>query len=101
MNNYYVYIVSNKKNGTLYIGVTNNLMRRIYEHKNGIIEGFTKKYNLNKLIYFDQTNDINSAILREKRLKKWNRTWKIQLIETLNPEWKDLSESFIQNDSAQ
>ena len=101
MNNYYVYIVSNKKNGTLYIGVTNNLMRRIYEHKNGIIEGFTKKYNLNKLIYFEQTNDINSAILREKRLKKWNRTWKIQLIETLNPEWKDLSESFIQNDSAQ
>jgi putative endonuclease len=76
-------------------------VRRIYEHLHGIIKGFTKKYNLNKLIYFEQTNDINSAILREKRLKKWNRAWKIQLIETLNPEWKDLSESFIQNDSAQ
>jgi putative endonuclease len=78
----------------LYIGVTNNLTRRIYEHRNGTIKGFTKKYNLNKLVYFEQLNDISSAILREKRLKKWNREWKVQLIEKINPEWKDLSENF-------
>jgi putative endonuclease len=74
----------------LYIGVTNNLTRRIYEHRNGTIKGFTKKYNLNKLVYFEQLNDISSAILREQRLKKWNREWKVQLIEKINPEWKDL-----------
>jgi len=95
MKDYYIYILTNKKHGTLYIGVTNNLNRRVYEHKNGIIEGFTKRYNLNKLVYFEQTNDINSAILREKRLKKWNRAWKIQLIESINPEWIDLSENFV------
>lgn len=95
MKDYYIYILTNRKNGTLYIGVTNNLMRRIYEHKNGIIKGFTKKYNLDKLVYFEQTTDINAAILREKRLKKWNRDWKIKLIESINPEWKDLSESFV------
>jgi putative endonuclease len=78
----------------LYIGVTNNLTRRIYEHRNKTIKGFTKKYNLNKLVYFEQLNDISSAILREKRLKKWNREWKVQLIEKINPEWKDLSENF-------
>jgi putative endonuclease len=95
MKDYYIYILTNKKHGTLYIGVTNNLIRRVYEHKNGIIEGFTKRYNLNKLVYFEQTNDINSAILREKRLKKWNRAWKIQLIESINPKWIDLSENFV------
>jgi len=94
MKDYYIYILTNKKYGTLYIGITNNLLRRVYEHKNGAIKGFTKKYNLNKLVYFEQINDINSAILREKRLKKWNRAWKIELIESINPEWKDLSESF-------
>lgn len=78
----------------MYIGVTNNLTRRIYEHRNKTIKGFTKKYNLNKLVYFEQLNDISSAILREKRLKKWNREWKVQLIEKINPEWKDLSENF-------
>jgi putative endonuclease len=94
MKDYYIYILTNKKHGTLYIGVINNLIRRVYEHKNVIIEGFTKRYNLNKLVYFEQTNDINSAILREKRLKKWNRAWKIQLIESINPECIDLSENF-------
>jgi putative endonuclease len=94
MKDYYIYILTNKKHGTFYIGITNNLMRRIYEHKNGIIKGFTKKYNLDKLVYFEQTTDINAAIRREKRLKKWNRAWKIELIESINSEWKDLSESF-------
>ena len=89
-NQYYVYILASKKNGTLYIGVTNNLKRRVGEHKSGIVEGFTKKYILNRLVYFEIHNDINGAILREKRLKKWNRNWKIRLIEEMNPEWNDL-----------
>ena len=89
---YYVYILASKRNGTLYIGVTNDLIRRVYEHKNGLIEGFTKKYSVKKLVYYEQTNDVREAILREKRLKKWNRDWKIKLIEKMNPDWKDLSE---------
>ncbi|MFA6338701.1 MAG: GIY-YIG nuclease family protein [Candidatus Paceibacterota bacterium] len=89
--NYYVYILASKKNGTLYIGVTNDLVRRIYEHKNGLIEGFTKKYNIKNLVYYEETNDINSALSREKSLKKWNREWKLKLIELNNPEWNDLS----------
>ncbi|MHB9039459.1 MAG: GIY-YIG nuclease family protein [Melioribacteraceae bacterium] len=91
---YYVYILSSKRNGTLYIGVTNDLKRRVYEHKNGLIDGFTKKYSIKNLVYYEQTNDIHEAILREKRLKKWNRSWKIKLIEEMNPDWKDLSEDF-------
>jgi len=90
MNNYFVYILSNKKRGTIYIGVTNNLERRLYEHKNGLIDGFTKKYNIKTLVYFETTSDIHSAIEREKKLKKWNRAWKIALIEKANPEWEDL-----------
>lgn len=82
--------MANKKNGTLYIGVTNNLSKRVYEHKNNIIEGFTKKYKIHRLIYFEETNDIQSAITKEKQLKKWNRKWKIELIEKQNPEWKDI-----------
>ena len=78
---YYVYIVTNKRNGTLYTGVTNNLARRIYEHKNKSIKGFTEKYNLNQLVYFEVTDDINAALTREKQLKHWNRKWKINLIE--------------------
>ncbi len=74
--------------------MTNDLQRRIYEHKNNLIEGFTKKYNAHKLVYYGLCNDVNSAILREKRLKKWYRKWKIELIEESNPEWKDLSENF-------
>ena len=91
MNNYFVYILSNKKRGTIYIGVTNNLIRRLYEHKNGLINGFTKRYNIKTLVYFEMTFDIKSAIEREKKLKKWNRAWKIALIEKANPEWEDLS----------
>ncbi len=89
-NQYYVYILASKKNGTLYIGVTNDMMRRVGEHKAGMIEGFTTKYKINKLVYFEAYKNINEAILREKRLKKWNRHWKIKLIEEMNPEWNDL-----------
>jgi putative endonuclease len=91
MDNYYfVYILASKKNGVLYIGVTSNLKRRIYEHKNNIIRGFTSKYNVHNLVYFEAHQDIKYAILKEKKLKKWNRTWKIRLIEESNSEWKDL-----------
>ena len=90
MNTYYVYIMASKKNGTLYIGVTNNLIKRVYEHKNDLFDGFTKKYGVHKLVYFEETNDIHSAIYREKRLKKWKRRWKIDLIKKINPNWKDL-----------
>lgn len=95
MNSYYVYLLTNKKNGTLYIGVTNNLIRRIHEHKNGLVPGFSKKYALDKLVYYEKTSDIMSAIIREKRLKKWNRNWKIELIEKNNPEWMDLYNSLV------
>lgn len=90
-NNYYVYILASNKNGTLYIGVTNNLIRRVMEHKQSKIKGFTEKYNIKNLVYFEETTDINSALQREKQLKKWNRKWKINLIEKNNPYWKDLS----------
>ena len=90
MNTYYVYIMASKKNRTLYIGVINNLIRRVYEHKSDLIEGFTKKYVIHKLVYYEQSDDIHNAIQSEKRLKKWNRKWKIDLIEKLNPSWKDL-----------
>jgi len=91
---YYVYILTNKSNNILYIGVTNDLIRRIFEHKNKLVEGFTKKYNLLKLVYYEATNDIESAINREKQLKNWHREWKINLINQFNPEWKDLSDDF-------
>ena len=87
---YYVYILSNNKNGTLYIGVTRDLIRRVYEHKNKLLPGFTSKYNLDKLVYYETTSDVISAITREKQLKKWNRAWKINLIESMNPNWDDL-----------
>ena len=93
--NYYIYILSSKKNGTLYIWVTNDLTKRIYEHKNNLIDWFTKKYNVHTLVYYEETNDIHSAILREKQLKKWKRKWKRNLIEKDNPDWKDLYESYI------
>jgi len=91
VHQYYVYIVSNKRKGTLYIGMTNDLQRRIYEHKNKLVEGFTKKYNLDKLIYFEEYQDVQHAIKREKQLKNWNRAWKIELIENENKDWKDLA----------
>ena len=91
MEKYYVYILANKTNSTLYIGVTNDLKRRIYEHKNKLYEGFSAKYNVNKLVHFEECSDIKSAIQREKNLKKWKRVWKNELIEKTNPEYKDLS----------
>lgn len=90
MKQYYVYILASRKNGTLYIGVTNNLTLRVKEHKEGSIDGFTKRYNVHNLIYFEIYKDIRDAITREKRLKKWNRSWKIELIERTNPKWEDL-----------
>ena len=87
---YYVYILASERNGTLYIGVTNDLKRRIYEHKNILVEGFTKKYSVHSLVYYEETSDINSAIEREKQIKKWNRKWKTNLIEKDNPDWNDL-----------
>jgi putative endonuclease len=89
--NYYVYILANKKNGTLYVWVTNNLERRIYEHKNKVIKWFTSKYNIDKLVYFEETNNIISAIEREKQIKAWNRKKKLELIENINKNWLDLS----------
>lgn len=89
----YVYIMFNKKCGTLYIGVTTDIIRRVYEHKNKILKGFTSKYNLDKLAYYEVFEDIENAIFREKQLKAGNRENKIKLIEKLNPYWKDLSES--------
>ena len=91
MKNYYVYILASKRNGTLYTGVTNNLSRRTYEHKESLIDGFTKKYNVKILVYYEQTNDIRNAIAREKCIKRWKRAWKIKLIEETNPQWEDLS----------
>jgi putative endonuclease len=90
VNQYYVYILTNKSK-TLYIGVTNNLERRIYEHKQKLIPGFTQKYNLNRLVYYEETLRVEDAIAREKQLKGWLRVKKIALIESANPEWHDLS----------
>jgi putative endonuclease len=92
---YYVYILSSKKKGTLYIGVTNNLIRRVIEHKMKIAEGFTSKYDVINLVYYEIFNDVYYAIDREKKLKKWNRDWKIKLIEKNNAEWKDLLYEFV------
>ncbi len=91
VNQYYVYILTNKKHGTLYIGMTNDLERRTFEHKNKLMDGFTKKYGLDTLVYFETFSRINDAILREKRLKKWKRQWKIDLIEGENKNWNDLA----------
>ena len=88
---YYVYMLSNWDDSVLYIGVTNDLQRRLYEHRNGLADGFTKKYNIHKLVYFESTTDAYSAISREKQLKNWNREKKNALINKQNPEWKDLS----------
>ena len=91
---YFVYIMASQKNGTLYVGVTNNLARRVYEHKNRIHAGFTKKYKVYLLVYFEIYDSIKNAIIREKQLKKWKRIWKIKLIEQMNPYWHDLSLDF-------
>ena len=89
---YYVYILASKKNGTLYVGITNDLRKRTYQHKNNLVEGFTKKYKVHNLVYFESTDDVYSAIQREKNLKAWQRTWKTRLIEESNPDWRDLYE---------
>ncbi|HZJ36128.1 MAG TPA: GIY-YIG nuclease family protein [Gillisia sp.] len=91
MTNFYVYILANKKDGVLYIGLTNELERRLEEHKTKILKGFTYKYNVDKLVYFEEFETYDEAFTRERRLKKWNREWKIELIEKENPNWKDLS----------
>ncbi|MEG1639663.1 MAG: GIY-YIG nuclease family protein [Ruthenibacterium sp.] len=91
---YYVYILTNWNNKVLYTGVTNNLERRLYEHKNKLVDGFTKKYNVYKLVYFDCTTDVNAAIAREKQIKGWTRIKKNALIEQMNADWHDLSEAW-------
>lgn len=85
-----VYILASKQNGTLYIGVTSELAKRAWTHKNDVIEGFTKRYGVHRLVYYEMHPDMTSAIVREKQLKKWNRAWKLELIESNNPEWNDL-----------
>ena len=92
MKNSFVYILTNKSDSTLYIGVTADLERRVYEHKNKLINGFTSKYNLSKLVYFEEFYDITDAINREKQLKNWRRDWKIELIKSFNPDFKDLAD---------
>ena len=95
MKKFYIYILASKKNGTLYTGVTNNIIRRVHEHKTKFKEGFTKKYNVDKLVYFEEFGSIVDAITREKRIKTWKRQWKIELIEKLNPKWVDLYNDLI------
>lgn len=95
MKIYYVYILANKRNGTLYIGVTSDIIKRVWQHKEKITKGFTSKYNVDKLVYYEQFNEINLAINREKLLKEYKRKWKLDLIESNNPEWLDLYEQII------
>jgi putative endonuclease len=93
MKTYYVYIM-NSPTGTLYTGMTSNLMRRVYEHKRKLRAGFTKKYNVTRLAYYEETSDVQTALAREKEIKKWRRSKKIALIKTMNPKWQDLSEEW-------
>ena len=90
MNGYFVYIVTNKPRGTLYVGVTNDLIRRSYEHREGLVPGFTKRYGLKLLVYFECYDDPTSAIQREKNIKHWSRAWKLELVSNANPQWRDL-----------
>ncbi len=92
---YCVYILASRKNGTLYIGISSNLIKRVWEHKHKLVEGFTKKYNVDKLVYFEQFSDPENAIRREKLLKSWKRKWKLELIEKDNPDWRDIYEEII------
>src|SRR4030042_972505 len=95
MRNYFVYMMSNMHH-TLYVGVTNDLYRRMYQHRNGVISGFTKRYGLRMLVWYEQTGDIREALAREKEIKAWRREKKIGLIESMNPEWKDLSREWLE-----
>lgn len=90
-----VYILASKRNGTLYIGVTSNLIRRVWEHKNDLADGFTKKYQVHQLVWYELHETMDSAISREKAMKNWKRAWKISRIETVNPDWKDLYQSLL------
>jgi len=96
MEAYFVYILASRRNGTLYIGMTNDLVRRVWEHKQALVEGFTKKYGVHRLVWFETSEGPEAAISREKQLKKWKRAWKLELIEEGNPEWKDLYEEIAQ-----
>ena len=96
MKQYFVYILASKRNGTLYIGVTSDIVKRIYEHKNNLVEGFTSQYNVHMLVYYEIYEDVTAAIAREKQLKKWKRAWKTKLIERDNPEWTDLYDEMLQ-----
>ena len=90
-----VYILASKRNGTFYTGVTSDLIKRVWQHKNNQVEGFTQKYGVHQLVYFEQHEEMNAAITREKQIKKWNRAWKLRLIEENNPEWRDLYEELL------
>jgi putative endonuclease len=92
---YYVYLITNKRYGTLYVGVTGDLVKRVYEHKNGFVEGFSKEHALHRLVWYEMHEDVMAAITREKLIKRWRRDWKINLIQELNPDWKDLYETII------
>jgi putative endonuclease len=100
VKNGYVYILASKRNGTLYTGVTSDLFKRVYEHKNNVLEGFTSKYNVHNLVYFEEIGDIRTAIEREKQIKGWNRKKKLALIESVNPEWIDLSKEWFLDSSS-
>ncbi|ACV27616.1 GIY-YIG nuclease family protein [Kangiella koreensis] len=89
-NNYYVYIMTTKRNGALYVGVTSDLIKRVWQHKNNVVESFTQKYRVHQLVYYEQCDSIETALNREKRLKEWKRQWKVDLIESKNPYWNDL-----------
>ena len=93
-NSYFVYILANWNHSVLYIGVTNDLQRRVYEHRQELVEGFTKKYHVHKLVYYEQTGDVKAALAREKQLKGWRREKKDALVEAMNPDWNDLSETW-------
>ena len=95
MKNPVVYILASKKNGTLYIGVTSDIVKRTWQHKNHVVSGFTEQHQVNRLVYFEQLDDMENAIMREKTLKKWQRAWKIRLIEKTNPDWLDLYDEII------
>jgi putative endonuclease len=95
MNQYYVYMLSSKPRGTLYIGVTSDLIKRIYQHRNKLAEGFTSRYEVKRLVWFEVHQDAEAAISREKQLKKWNRVWKLRLVEKGNPEWRDLYDELL------
>lgn len=96
MYRFYVYFLTNKNSSVMYVGVTSNLERRVYEHKTKQVPGFTEKYNVNRLVYFEETQDVHSAIAREKEIKRWRREKKNQLVVAVNPEWKDLSEGWFE-----